>query len=71
MNIFLLVLYLILLLLVAAYGGIIAYHVFKYKNQLPDNDIKTSMRMLWMYLLVASVIILVSLTSGFIYWWFV
>jgi len=68
-DLILLIIYLVLVGLIAAYGGIIAYHVFKYRNQLPLADTKKATNMLWIYLFVGSIIIVLSLIIGSIYWW--
>ncbi|HCR41937.1 TPA: hypothetical protein DIV45_01050 [Patescibacteria group bacterium] len=69
MDIIILIMYLLLLGLVAAYSGVIAYHTFKYRHQLPNADAQKATGMLWAYLLVGGVIVALSLIGGFIYWW--
>lgn len=70
-DLILLIVYLLLLGLVVVYGGIIAYHVFKYRNQLPSADAKKATNMLWVYILSGAIVILLSMIVGFIYWWIV
>ena len=67
-NLILLTLYLLILLLVIAYSGIIVYHVLKYRHQLPHVDAKKAMGMMWMYLSVSAIIFIFSAIAGLIYW---
>lgn len=68
-DIIFLIFYVLLLLLGLIYAGVITYHVFKYRYQLPAADAPKAIGALWIYLLVGVGLVAVSLIISFLYWW--
>ena len=56
-----LIAYIILLILVLAYSGVIAYHVLKYRSQLPEKEYRRSFAVLIAYFLAGAIILGLSM----------
>jgi len=68
MNIVLPVTYLLLLILTLSYGGVIIYHVFKYRGELLENDARRATNFIWCYLIIGGAVLVLSIVIGAIYW---
>ena len=63
-DIALLIVYIILLIFSLLYGGIISYHVLKYRTQLPQREADRSIVVLIFYWLIGGGIIVVSMIAA-------
>lgn len=57
----LLIIYILMLLLALAYGGVIVYHILKYRHQLPDKDARQAIVVMVGYLIVGGGVLVLSI----------
>lgn len=61
MNLTLLIVYLFFLLAALGYGGLIIYHVKRYKSELYDGQAPRAVAVAWFYAIVGGSILLLSI----------
>jgi len=54
------IIYIFLLLVVLSYGGLIVYHVLRYKSELYDGQTPRVIAAMWFYLVIGSSVLLLS-----------
>ncbi|MFA5967437.1 MAG: hypothetical protein WC805_02925 [Patescibacteria group bacterium] len=60
MNFIPAVIYMILFLAALGYGGLIVYHVIRYKSELYDGQVPQVIAAMWFYIIISGSILLLS-----------
>jgi len=61
MSLIAVVIYIILLLAALSYGGLIIYHIIRYKSELYDGQVPRVMAAMWFYIILGGSVLLLSI----------